>query len=97
MGGEFQGSCCTCQAGEAIRTTSSKRTFPGRKGEAELAMLGRLIRGDQGAALIALKIRWVSLPRVRRKHAKMVFEIKKEKGKLEEQLREDTESESFPS
>lgn len=53
--------------------------------------------GDERAALIALKIRWVSLLRVLGEHAKMVFEMKKEKEKLEEQLRENAESECFPS
>ena len=51
-----------------------------------------MIREDEGAALMALKIYWVSLLRQLRESTKMVFE-----EKLEEQLREEAKRECFPS
>jgi len=65
------------------RSYSQKRH--GTKGEAALGVLGKLIRGDEEAALMALKIRWVSLPRLLGRSTKMVFENKKEIEKFEEQ------------
>lgn len=69
----------------------------GTKGEAALRVLGNLIRGDERAVLMALKICWVRLLRLLRERTKIVLENKKEKEKLEEQLREEAKSECFPS
>lgn len=62
-------------------------------GEAAPAVLGKTVSGDEGSALIALKICWLSLLRLLRGTTKMVFGNKKKK----EKLKEEGESEHFPS
>lgn len=69
----------------------------GTKGEAALGMLAKLIRGDEGRTLLALKICWVRLLRVLGESTKVVFENNKENKTLEEQLREEAWSKYFPS
>lgn len=51
-------------------------------------MMAKLIRGDEGVALMALKICWVRLLRELGESAKMVFENNEESKTWEEQLRE---------
>lgn len=60
-------------------------------------MLAKLIRGDKGGTLLALKICWVRVLRVLGESTKMSFENNEKNKTLEEQLREELWSKYFPS